>query len=380
MDVKNLESRPKNTALPGLAAFLLSVLSTQALAEGFEIQALQRKTQEITWRLPLVKDPDAAKAKRINEAIFLNVLGKLTDQMPPRNPQDSLQSIAPEHFRMLPELDYEVIRNDDQVLSIAITGEGCGAYCEDFELPLGFDAKTGRLLTGIDLFFPAGRARLLKDIKEQNQRKIREQILALQKPQSPGTRSKEDTQIALEMYEQCLQGWGAGNIHTEPGNMSFTRHGITFTHSRCSPHALRALDDLDTLNNSYSYEHLKPLMTGYGRAVFHQEGTSPPAWPFGQMLHGWIDGKTPITMHLNLHGDFRDNQENEIGGFYFYDKYREPLTLTGRQIRNQLTLKEYSPGKEQAQATLELTVKEGGLLGEWKSVSPSKTARVQLSP
>jgi hypothetical protein len=361
--------------------FALSVLCLEVLAgptASFKVKTLKR----FDWQFPVLIGTNKKATERINDVIFAEIFGDNFDGIPTKDPEQRLTILDKKLSRSLTNLSFQVLRNDERIFSILFDAEGCGAYCEGFSTPLAFDSNTGRLLTDIDLFTDQGRKDLSMEIAKRNQETIRNQLAKLQniKSSSEGL-SGEDIANAIEMYTECLGNWQSKDWQKWVGKMEFRADGIVFEHGRCSIHALQALDDLGDLRNAFSYVALKPRLTPYGRNVLLGEATAggEPVSPVGQLLKGTLAGKMQITLYLEKPEGVNLDNNSEINGYYFYDRYRKPLKIRGKFQNGKIILDEFDQS-ETAQAEFILTNQHGSLQGEWKSRDGAKILAVKFEP
>ena len=377
--------RPYLHAFLLLTAMLFGISTTLvARADNFEIKNIQRTVKRSdspssVLNFPVVNGQNQTAANRINHAMLESLFGDGwlgSNMVPPINPKDYLKVVPEDDLFRLGYLEYRILRNDNSVFSIKFDFEGCGAYCEHSDLPLAFDATTGRRLQSMDLFSAAGRKALFRTIKTQNQAAIRKQLALSQRAKPTKNRTQDELDQATSMYQSCLQE----SSYDYTGAMHFLSDAIVFIHGRCSNHAMLALDDLGDLRNRFTYERLSPWLTAYGRALLLGEGAGgQPTWPFGQVFHGTMGDKTPITMYLRDRDDDITDKYSAVSGHYFYDRYRKPIALNGNWSNGKLSMKE-SDGDKPPHATITLIVNPNGLQGEWKSIDGKKTLRVKFEP
>jgi hypothetical protein len=359
---------------------LLSVIlpfCTDVLAEPalFTIKPLTRAE----WQFPILEGGNPNAAERINALLLINTFTLELPAVPPADPGKSLDVLSEEESRSIPYLSFQVLRNDARIFSVLLDGESCGAYCERFQRPLAFEAGTGRLLTGEDLFTDAGRQALTAEIVKRNQKAIQDHIEKIRDKGVSGFGSQEDFNAALEMYQNCLENWRSKEWQQWPGNMEIHPSEVLFVHGRCSNHVMQGLDDLGDLRNSFAYATLKPWLSDYGLGLLLGEKTAArPGSPLGQWLKGTIGNNIRITLYLSK--PFHDSVGTDISGYYFYDKYRKPLKLQGKQKEGRLMLEEYDrKAAPQAVMALENDGK-GGLQGQWKNREGKKILPVKLDP
>lgn len=351
-------------------------------AGAFTVKTI--KQGDLTF--PVVTGGTQKAAERINAVAFVEVLRPELPALPPQDPAKAFSALPKKDADMIdpmPSLDFEVLRNDANVLSFAFNGEGCGAYCEPFQLPLAFDSNSGRLLTASDLFSAEGRKKLFEEIGKRNQNTIRRHIAKL-KGSAKDFDSAEDQAIAIGVFEECLERWRPDSqFDDRVGEMELRSKELVFINGRCSNHATMALDDLGDFRNGFSYADLQAWMSAYGRRVLLGEKTNAlPSAVFGQWLRGTVGGKTNITLYLEKPYKLPGEQASDVSGYYFYDRYRKPLPLRGQSKNGQLALDEYGPNDgDKAQAKLVLTSDgSGGLRGHWQSLDGKKSLDMVLAP
>jgi hypothetical protein len=314
-------------------------------------------------KMPFV-DAEGPVARRINDALFLTVLNVAAPVKPGA-------SFTPP-VGQLPEgtatQDFEASRNDGRVLTINISAEGCGAYCENYDVDYNFDARTGRLLALEDLIRPTAFAALARRMNQESRRlytqqlkSLRQELAAARKKRPPAADEIENLQQRIELNEGCLGEGGEGRWRADGLDylgLSLAKPGLTLRAGRCSNHASRALDDVGDIVLTLPPSELAPLLNDYGRALILQQGDAgPPASPFGQVLHGRI-GNAPVTLRLD-----RVNANGSVSGQYFYDRYRQLISLNGRLEGDRLSLSETVEDK---QATLTLQQRGTALTGQWQ--------------
>jgi hypothetical protein len=348
---------------PLLAALLLAC-AAGAHAAPAVVQGLVHGTGPDAQRFPWVRTDDAKVADRINRFLFIDTF----EALPPARASDGLRGIDAQNWQRMQALGYVVLRNDARVLSLRIEGEGCGAYCENFSTGHAFDAATGRHLSPGDLFTAEGLADIARKVQANNAARLRKEIAAL----NGKSRSKdEDREDKAALYTDCLESRQdpAYQQVERMGGMEIDAKGVLFTQGRCSNHAMRALDDLDVFSTRFTPAQLGPWLTAYGRALLSGEGTAPSAAPspFDQVLHGTIDARLPVTLRLEpLRGD------GSAAATYFYDRYRQPISVSGTYRDGVLLL------EESGDTRLRLVPEGAGLRGEW--ISGHKTLPLVLAP
>ncbi|SMC25727.1 hypothetical protein SAMN02745857_02255 [Andreprevotia lacus DSM 23236] len=358
----------------------LLLLSGLAAAAPITVQTLtyppdgQDALRSETLKVPYVQGNNAAA--RINTALYLSQF----NAPPPHQPHtlgkaDKLDAVG------TASLNFNVVRNDERVFAIHLEGEGCGAYCENFDQYLNFDARDGRLLLPDTLFTPAGKHALNEQMRLERRKRYRAELAQLQREykqarqQHANKDTLDDLDARIALNQDCLAG-------TEPANEvngqaeSFylaylvQANSLRLDGGRCSNHASRALDDVYDVVIDLPLSTVRPWMSDYGRKLLlgDSKSASTPSLA-GRVWQGKI-GAAAVTLWV------RDEKANHLDALYFYDKYRTPIALSGSHDGNTVQLDENdAQGKPSAQFLLRLD--GDSLLGEWAG---KQTLPVKLAP
>lgn len=359
----------------GAAPLSVRVLTYEPPAEADEsVSMWAPEWANGSVKMPFVESRDTpAVAERINGALFLGVM----ETPAPVRPGTVFHLPKGQWPQGTASQDVDVLRNDDRVLTIALTAEGCGAYCETYTQHHNFDVRQGRALALDDLLTPAGLAALTAEVARTRQSAYTGQLKTLRQERAAAQRrgqrdELDDVDERIALNQDCL----AGERHSprQPDDVrqaSFSlpaAGGLQLTTGRCSNHASRALDDVGDVTVTVPATQLRPWLAPYGRTLVLGDGDAPPpAAPFGQVLRGRI-GAAPVTVLLE-----RPQANGSVAGRYCYDKYRQPIALSGRREGSQIRLDE---GNGEAAATLRLGWSAQGVSGQW--VGGGKTLPVQL--
>ncbi len=346
-----------------LCFFSVFVWANYASASSVKIQPV--KVGESTF--PLIVSSDHHVADRINLVLIQRVF-----LLEPHEFSQSLNHKAIFNILKKPtinqfDLDYRVTRHD-QVFTISISGEGCGAYCEMFSYNFSFDAKTGRKLTIEDILTPNGQNKVLQIIKTNKQNEIANQLKLLKS--GGASFEKEQLDEAISLYEECQI-----NDYSSLDDFSIGNDALLFANGRCSNHAMRALDDLDSFHDQFSFSTVKPDLTSYGKYLLLGEKTNQiPQSILGRVFKGKI-GNAGITLYIEEYM----SDENKVGGYYFYDRYRTPIQLKGVWKNNQLELEELND-QQDVSALLHFTISQNDISGYWESADGQKKLKSVLNP
>ncbi|PZO10719.1 MAG: hypothetical protein DCF26_22470, partial [Burkholderiales bacterium] len=234
--------------------------------------------------MPWVRGGPPGVARRINDTVWREMLdgasaptqpGKTFTPPPDQLPQGtvSLQYSA----QLIPAAK-------PRLLSLDFSGEGCGAYCEDFSNTRLFDLRDGRQISLGDLLTVEGFAAVGRRVDAQRRSAYRQQVRQLKAALRSAPRdqrgNESDDADRLALNQECLKQVAAAPS-TPEWLLSYSfklnsNKGLVLSIGRCSNHASRALDDVGEITVTIPATSLKGSVTPYGRAVVLQRGDAPP--------------------------------------------------------------------------------------------------------
>lgn len=322
--------------------------------------------------MPVVQPTALAAATRINRWLAIELMNRLPPTPPPVRWQ-----MAPKDAPDAPSnLSFKVVRNDPQVLTLALEREFCGAYCEESVDPVSFDARSGQYLTAPDLLTPAGLRSLAPRIAQQRVARLQQALRQAQaqlRRKGLDAEERETAEAQVAMYRECVRWLSPG--HLTSNRFYVAGDGLHFVQGRCSNHAMRAIDDLGDLDTRVPFAEARPHLSAYGLAVLFGAGaTTAPAHRSEWLLLGQIGG-APVTLRLQAAADDRAGQWH---GVYFYDKYGAPIALAGRRDGARWDLREQDADGQES-ARLSLVAQPGRWTGEWHSPG-KKSLPITLTP
>jgi hypothetical protein len=322
--------------------FFLSHLYA-ASAVPLKIESIQFKAKKVNIYsgepivLPFIIAKQPKIAKKINDYIYIQTLKTLAPNKAKDGISRKITEADDDPMAGVTSMQYKTLLNDGKVLSLQFNSEFCGAYCEENTTNYSFDAATGRHITLLDLFTDKGLQALGNKVYLARVATMRQQIKYLKN--QPAKRPTNDDDFEpnaadqILLYETCLaenaemhkDEMSSGDTH-ELAFFSIDAKGLTFTHERCSNHAMRALDSIDGFNNHFTFQLLKPYFTGYAKQLLLNDTAKfeQPNNTTGQVYYGNI-GLAPITLLINP----PEGYDRMLGAIYFYDKYRQPIELSG---------------------------------------------------
>ncbi|NDO79307.1 hypothetical protein CJP72_00570 [Citrobacter sp. NCU1] len=345
--------------LTGVALWLLSGC---AMATQLDIKNLNfsyPESTEIQYRLPWFTSADNPQAaKRINDFIFSRFL----NQLPGNDPQATLNKLAKAGIDATANLDYTVVYRDDKILTLNLFVEGCGAYCESYNVPLSFDLASGANITLDDLLTPATIAQLNTRVRKD----IRSQIAAFVEQHKSewakqiNAENGEDFNYE-ELYASCATYEG-GLFYVD--KFSLQKGDLVFINGRCSNHASRAMDELGDFTTKIAAATLQDQLTPYGKSLISGQSEKPlsPAPSLNdKLVYGTLGKSMRIVMNIAC-------DDTSASGAYFYEKYGSPIELIGKCGTENLQHYELKTAvSAEVEEKITLDLKDGIYQGVWES-------------
>lgn len=209
------------------------------------------KTVADTINHVLVADFLSIDPKEVHKSIFEEIWPQEGEAIPPS----------------LREISWEVHTNTSKLFSLAISAEGCGAYCEYFTNYYSFDLKTGELLWLGELFTEDG-LRLLRDsVNSLKKHRIQAMMRTLRQSLLDTVQHKEREVIEekIALYRDCLEQEGIDRI--EGQSFHFNKNSLFIHVGRCSAHYNRGFDDVGDFEFSFRIATLRQYLTPYGQQL-----------------------------------------------------------------------------------------------------------------
>ncbi len=147
------------------------------------------------------------------------------------------------------------------------------------------------------------------------------------------------------------------NSTHEIWKFGITRESIVVEKDHCFPHVIQMFDISWACGIKVKDLYAKDF-TSYGKALI-REGKPDNTMHFDtkeslMTLHGKIDNKYPFTMYLHI------NNDNSIGGAYWYDKFGKLVDFNGKRVSDSKIELTEEGGK-----FVLTTVGTGEILGSW---------------
>lgn len=258
------------------------VLTVQSLSYQGKVESYGevRDATEGQYNMPFVQAGDKAVAASINSQLFqgqFNVAAPLqADKYFTLADAAGLEGMASQTF--------SVTRNDGHILTIVFDNEGCGAYCENYQVIYSFDVNTGKKIVPEDIFTADGMHRLANRLQQARQAAYRKMLVSLRNDLREARKKNEantaetisDLEERITMNSECA-GEGGHTDRTprvvEPvqgfayDKVELAEKSLRLTRERCSNHAMRALDDVGDFTLDIPYPELAPYLTDAGKRL-----------------------------------------------------------------------------------------------------------------
>ena len=374
-------------ALHGLATAAAGPLSVDSL-EGMHairhaVRDDGRPARDVA--LPFVRSPGApGVAQRINAAIYLSQLS----MPPPVAPQGRVA--LSDDFPPEEQLQFDVLRNDAHVLSLAITSEFCIGHCIEDTTILHFDARTGRRVMLADLLSSDGEATALRMMADAGIAAFAGGLARLPPPPREPDPDEDDSAtpppaaepvipdpIALDndpggedhrrYFESCKTDWEADRDRApgsarEPTFELPTDGALQLAQPRCleGSRRMQRLSEVDVEDVHLAGAALERLLSPYGRALLMNGPASRSvARLAGHVMVGRV-GDAPATLMFD-----------EVGCdvSWYRDHERRIMSLATKDCGPALSL---SAGTNQQMMALR---RDGDrLVGTWRDGTTSMPA------
>ncbi|QLN90706.1 hypothetical protein HV119_18230 [Citrobacter freundii] len=336
-----------------LSTVALLLFSGDACATQLEIKNLEYRypaSTEMQYRVPWFTSKESPQvAKRINDYIFASFI----NQLPGNNPQTTVNQFANSEMNPTANLDYTIEYRDANVLTLNMFVEGCGAYCESYNVPISFDLASGAAITLNDLFSRSTMAELNTRIRKDIRSQIDTFVTAQKDGGDPGY---------AEFYASCAT-YIDGLYYID--RFSLQKDHLAFLNGRCSNHANRAGDELGDFTTKIPTGELHKQFTPYGQYLTGEKSTTPveptPGID-GKVMYGTLGKSMRIVLKVDCkYGDFFE-------GAYFYQKFGAPIELTGKcDTADNRHYELKTSAAEQSEEKITLELKDGVYQGVWES-------------
>ena len=350
---------------------LVIVLITQSIfSQNLEVKVVNLKPLFKENKFPEVQIKDNLKVQnKINTFLQLEHLEHLPNIFK-KNPYEKLKIDEDSNMYRTYFYNWSVNNSPKNILSLLIDAEFTGAYSEGFYSYNNFDLRTGNKITINNILTKEGKNSLENVINEKVTLEIKKFIKEIKKITPEDTETKEIIAEQIPMYEDCLTN--SKTYSMEYYNFTFLKDSIKFSRGRCSNHAMRALDDLDTFEINLSYKEMEKYLSPYGKSLCLENSKETNSISVeGKMFKGKINNKYPITAIIQ-----EISSDNSTQITYWYDKYNLPIIWSGKFENNQFHLIEENEANQKI--IVDIIYTENKIEGFWKNKTTNKTLKLEL--
>lgn len=274
---------------------------------------------------------------------------------------------------------FEIYTNTKNILSLAIEGEGTGAYTESFYYCYTFNALTGDVVYLNDFFTHSGfniiKNKIILNRKERINNFIKQTEIE-KKTLTNEWFERANDQIRL--YSDCLKSIEESDLQYD--NFYIKDNDLILVRNRCSPHVIRALDDLGSFVDTLKIGEITGFLSEYGKGLLGKgpikKNTS--LLKNGNILTGFINSKYPITCIVSI-----PSNTNNISIAYWYNRKKEVIEWHGKLVGNKLELIENDYHDEKLKvwvprAKIKAIANQNSLTGYWIEEKSGKAMKLYL--
>ncbi|PIF47389.1 hypothetical protein CLU96_4441 [Chryseobacterium sp. 52] len=269
---------------------------------------------------------------------------------------------------------WEKLETPENILSIAMDGEASGAYPESFLIWKNFDLRTGNFINVQDLFQPNAVKTLESLIQKRIRKDINDFLIQLKSDKNPS----EEVLDQIALYEGCFTEHTLGNI-----GYYFGKDKLRFIAGRCSNHAMRALDELDSHVVEFSYKDLEKYWSPYAKNLLNGSEKLERTSFRNKLYKGKIDGKYPVTVLIKSFYDKDENGESFFNASYWYDKNKKLIEWDGKMKGNHISITENDHYSEETnqwifRGFVEADMNGSKISGTWQDYKTKKYLNLEL--
>lgn len=264
---------------------------------------------------------------------------------------------------------WEKLETPKNILSLALEGEASGAYPEGFSIWKNFDLRTGNFINAKDLF-QSNSAKVVEDLIQKNIKKeVNDFITQLKSEKNPS----EEVVDQISIYENCFTGFTLDGIE-----YYFGKDKIRFIAGRCSNHAMRALDELDSHVVEFPYKDMEKYWSPYAKNLLSGSEKVDKTSLSNKLYKGKIDGKYPITVLIE-----KVYEDGSFSAKYWYDKNKKMIEWNGKLKGNHISIIENDYYSEETnqwifRALVEAELKGNKIVGTWQDYKTKKYLNLEL--
>jgi hypothetical protein len=264
---------------------------------------------------------------------------------------------------------WEKLETPKNILSLALDGEASGAYPEGFSIWKNFDLRTGNFINAQDLF----QSNSVKTVENLIQKSIKKEVNDFLTQLKSEKNPSEEVVDQISIYEDCFTDFTLDGIE-----YYFGKDKIRFIAGRCSNHAMRALDELDSHVVEFPYTSLEKYWSPYTKNLLSGSEKVDKTSFSNKLYKGKIDGKYPITVLID-----KVYEDGSFSAKYWYDKNKKLIEWDGKIKGNHISIIENDYYSEETnqwifRALVEAELKGNKIVGTWQDYKTKKYLNLEL--
>jgi len=255
--------------------FLSLIVSTISYGQATikEIKGVDPMYKNNKYKFPIIIVPNnKIVSNKINDLLLLDVLDINRKQVK-KSIFENVWLTKEIPLPRLNDLSYTMIVNNKKFLSLSISGEGCGAYCEYFTFYYSFNFKTGDIVKPDSLFNKAGRNIFLDSLNSKKKQILKSKVKEIQDTLSSqsvreGKEEREYFEEMLSLYQDCLEK----DDVTDFDYLRFyiTKSRLFVSLDRCSAHYNRNLDEIGDFELIFKFKDWAKYLTPYAHSLINE--------------------------------------------------------------------------------------------------------------
>ena len=230
-----------------------------------EIVEINPTNKNQTYKFPLLVG-EKELSKKVNRDLIQSLL-ELNITEKHKSIFENIWTTKEKSIPNLSFLDYQINQLNDNVYSVTFHTEGCGAYCEEFDISYNYNIKTGKRIQLESLFSEEGKTIILEKLNKQKIGLIKETIskLELEKEKTNIRADIVDYTKRIQLLKDCKDKSEIDNLNYF--DFKITENQIIIYTERCSNHAMRALDEIGEFEYFFKTKDIKKLLSNFGKNV-----------------------------------------------------------------------------------------------------------------
>ena len=259
--------------MKSLGIILFSIITCSACSQAIVerivefnyVSKFYTTSQKERYEFPRVILPNNKKiSNKINKDLTADFLDLDTSKMH-KSIFENVWATEEEPMGILHDISYEVKANNKNFISLAISAEGCGAYCENFTQYFSYALKSGNRILLEDLFNNQGKFFILRSLTRLRKNNMVKQIQDA-KDSLKIIRIKRDKDASeyyrdmIDLYTKCIAEKVISDFDL---NFYLTKSQLTIIPERCSAHYNRNIDELEGAKYVFTFRSLRKNLSPF---------------------------------------------------------------------------------------------------------------------